>query len=258
MATFQPPPTFAEVVLFDKNAADPEAALKSAKFNPIWLKWFVDIASLLAGTSSGSGAILHNSLGGLQGGTGNQEYHLTSSEYSGTGSGNFVRETSPSLVTPILGTPTSGTLTNATGLPITGLAAGSSANLRSVLTDEISPASGLAIFGLAWAAWTPTRTSWTDVGSPTVTARYTQIGNFVLFQVKVVPGTTTATTGGTSYISLPVSAGASGVAGDASMGDLSTLISVGNCVISTSNSRCYVPTQAATGDALIIAGWYEV
>lgn len=35
-----------------------------------------------------------------------------------TGSGNFVRATSPSLVTPALGTPASGTLTSCTGLPL--------------------------------------------------------------------------------------------------------------------------------------------
>lgn len=36
-----------------------------------------------------------------------------------TGTGNAVRATSPTLVTPVLGTPTSGTLTNCTGLPLT-------------------------------------------------------------------------------------------------------------------------------------------
>jgi hypothetical protein len=35
-----------------------------------------------------------------------------------TGSGNFVRATSPTLVTPVLGTPASGTLTNCTSLPL--------------------------------------------------------------------------------------------------------------------------------------------
>jgi hypothetical protein len=39
---------------------------------------------------------------------------------SSTGTGNVVRATSPTLVTPLLGTPTSGTLTNCTGLPIVG------------------------------------------------------------------------------------------------------------------------------------------
>jgi hypothetical protein len=38
---------------------------------------------------------------------------------STTGTGNVVRATSPTLVSPVLGTPTSGTLTNCTGLPLT-------------------------------------------------------------------------------------------------------------------------------------------
>jgi hypothetical protein len=62
---------------------------------------------------------LHNGLGGLQGGSANQYYHLTSAEYTGTGTGNFVRATNPVLVAPNLDTPTSLTLTNATGLPLT-------------------------------------------------------------------------------------------------------------------------------------------
>ena len=66
-------------------------------------------------------AVLHNQLGGLQGGTSNEYYHMTSVEYTGSGTGNFVRATSPTLVTPVLGTPTSGTLTNCTGLPNGGL-----------------------------------------------------------------------------------------------------------------------------------------
>jgi hypothetical protein len=38
-----------------------------------------------------------------------------------SGSGLLLRQTSPTLVTPLLGTPTSGTLTNCTGLPYTGV-----------------------------------------------------------------------------------------------------------------------------------------
>ncbi len=65
-----------------------------------------------------------------------------------TGTGNVVRATSPTLVTPLLGTPTSGVLTNCTGLPvasgISGLAAGiatflatpTSANLLAAVTNE--------------------------------------------------------------------------------------------------------------------------
>ena len=42
----------------------------------------------------------HQDLQSLQGGTSNQYYHLTSTEYTGTGSGVFVRKDNPSLLSP--------------------------------------------------------------------------------------------------------------------------------------------------------------
>ena len=117
---------------------------------------------------------------------------------------------------------------------------------------------GRKVVAQNWTTWTPTRTDWTDVGSPTVTARYCQIANLVSFQIKVVPSTTVATTAGTSYISLPVSAGASALAGEASMMNITTLIAVGTCALDIANSRCYVPSQLATGNTLTISGAYEV
>ena len=43
---------------------------------------------------------LHSDLPGLQGGQANEFYHLTSAEYIGTGTGNFVRATGPTLSNP--------------------------------------------------------------------------------------------------------------------------------------------------------------
>lgn len=54
----------------------------------------------------------HDSASGILGGSTGQHYHLTSTEYTGTGTGAFVRATSPTLVTPTLGVAT------ATGLGI--------------------------------------------------------------------------------------------------------------------------------------------
>lgn len=71
--TFEPPPTYAEVVLFDKDGKNP-------RFNPIWLKWFVDVAAFLSGGVSSS--ITHNDTAGLQGGAVGEEYHLTSSQHT--------------------------------------------------------------------------------------------------------------------------------------------------------------------------------
>lgn len=86
-----------------------------------------------------------------------------------TGTGNYVKATSPTLVTPALGTPSALTLTNATGLPIaglTGLAAGiatwlatpSSANLAAAVTGETG--SGALVFGTSPTLVTP------DLGTP--------------------------------------------------------------------------------------------
>ena len=48
MSTFQPPPTWANPVVVD------EATGKSI-FNPVWLKWFIDLSAGLESTGSGSG-----------------------------------------------------------------------------------------------------------------------------------------------------------------------------------------------------------
>ena len=58
---------------------------------------------------------VHNDLAGLNGGTSNEYYHSTLTEYTGTGTGVFARATSPILVTPALGTPSALVGTNITG-----------------------------------------------------------------------------------------------------------------------------------------------
>lgn len=76
MATsFQPPPTYALPILVDEKSG-------RAQFNPIWLKWFVDMAQVLSSFGGGSGSADHNLLSNLQGGASNQYYHLSSAEYS--------------------------------------------------------------------------------------------------------------------------------------------------------------------------------
>lgn len=127
---------------------------------------------------------------------------------------------------------------------------GTIANVGTVLNGQFA-------YGITHT-WTPSRTSWTDVGSPTVTGRYCQINDKCYFQIKVVPATTVATTAGTSYTSLPLTANPADFTGDGSMENITTLIAVGSCVFDLTNNRCYVPTQAATGNTLEIAGWYPV
>lgn len=52
MAQFQPPPTYAEVVLVDSSGQ------QGPKFNPIWLKWFLDLVKGLNSGGAGSGSVI--------------------------------------------------------------------------------------------------------------------------------------------------------------------------------------------------------
>lgn len=125
-----------------------------------------------------------------------------------------------------------------------------------VLTTDVSGVLPSANGGNdAFQTYTPTRFGWTDVGSPTVTARFTKNGHVCFFEVQIVPGTTTATVAGTSYITLPVTA--AGLGGDGSMENLTTLIGVGGCAFDIPNSRVYVPTQTGTANTLVVSGWFE-
>lgn len=103
-------------------------------------------------TASGTGdALVANPLSQFAATTSAQLAGVLSDE---TGTGAVVLANSPTLVTPALGTPASGVLTNATGLPIaTGIAAGTSANLAGVISDETG--SGALVFGTSPTFTTP-------------------------------------------------------------------------------------------------------
>lgn len=68
MATdFQPPPTYANPIL---EETDPRTGEKTSKFNPVWLKWFVDLVALIPASGAGSGSVTSIVAGsGLTGGT---------------------------------------------------------------------------------------------------------------------------------------------------------------------------------------------
>jgi hypothetical protein len=73
MSLLAPPPTYADLLIEDQHSKKPV-------FNPIWLDWFVTMTKVL-NNSGGSSGLTHNSLSGLQGGTANEYYHATNSEY---------------------------------------------------------------------------------------------------------------------------------------------------------------------------------
>lgn len=74
-AVFQPPPTWAEPVVVDPRT-------QKATFNPVWLKWFIDLVGVINASGGGSGAVAHNSTTGLQGGSTNEYYHITSALFT--------------------------------------------------------------------------------------------------------------------------------------------------------------------------------
>ncbi len=105
-------------------------------------------------------------------------------------------------------------------------------------------------------SWAPVRTGWTDVDPPTVTGRFRVVGKQCFGQVKVVPGTSIATTAGTSYIALPIQA--KGFGGTVTMFNTTTKVAEGVGGIDVANSRAHLPSVSATGDTEIITFWYEV
>lgn len=107
-----------------------------------------------------------------------------------------------------------------------------------------------------WETWTPVRTSWTDVGTITVTAKFNVRGRMCHFSIKVSPATSIATTAGTSYVSLPIKA--AGFGGIATMVNRTANTAVGVCVIDETNSRVYPPSQSASGNTFFINGSYEI
>lgn len=75
MATnFPPPPTYASPIIED-------ARTKKPIFNPVWLNWFLQLATLLSNAGGGAGFFSHNDLTDLQGGTLNEFFHLSEADY---------------------------------------------------------------------------------------------------------------------------------------------------------------------------------
>ena len=83
MSIFEPPPTYADPVLI--NEKEKPGSKGYSKFNPIWLKWFLDITQVLTNAGGGSGSIQHNNLLGLQGGGASERYHLGQSDATNVG-----------------------------------------------------------------------------------------------------------------------------------------------------------------------------
>jgi hypothetical protein len=107
-----------------------------------------------------------------------------------------------------------------------------------------------------WSSFTPVFGSLTVVGATSYTGRYRIIGRSCQFQVSLSAATSIASTAGTDYLNLPISA--NGISGIATMTNNTTHIAVGVCNIDPDTSRCYLPTQIASGNTFKICGSYEI
>ena len=107
-----------------------------------------------------------------------------------------------------------------------------------------------------WIPFTPTFTSLTVVGATTYTGRYHIVGNQCFFQVTLLAATSVASTAGTTYMTLPITS--KGIAGSATMSNLTTNVAVGVAVVDAVNGRCYPPSQTASGNTFSLCGWHEV
>ena len=112
------------------------------------------------------------------------------------------------------------------------------------------------LFGIdRWESFT-VAVSLVVVGTPTYTGRYRIVGRQCFFQVTLVATTSIASTAGTHYVTLPITAG--GLGGVATMTNDTTNIAVGVCHLDVATSRAYLPTQAASANTFTVAGWFEI
>lgn len=106
-----------------------------------------------------------------------------------------------------------------------------------------------------WTPFDPAFGALTIVGTPAYFGRYRRIGRQVQFQVRFSAGTSIASVAGTDYLRLPIAA--QGLSGGATMQNLTTNVAVGVCVLDITNSRCYLPSQVASGNTFALYGEYE-
>lgn len=109
-----------------------------------------------------------------------------------------------------------------------------------------------------WTPWTPVFGSLTVVGATSYSGRWRVVGRQCFFEVAFSAATSIASTAGTDYLNLPLTANAGGLAGAGQMTNSTTKVGVGVCHLDVAGSRCYLPTQLASANVFNLAGWYEV
>lgn len=107
-----------------------------------------------------------------------------------------------------------------------------------------------------WTAWTPVFTSLTLVGAASYLGRYRVQGKSCEFQVQLSAATSIASTAGTTYLALPLTA--KGISGFGAMSNDTGNTPVGIGHLDVTNSRFYLPTQLASGNTFHLFGSFEI
>jgi hypothetical protein len=184
-------------------------------------------------------ANLHNDLAGLQGGAATEYFHSTSAEYTGTGTGVFVRETSPTLVTPALGTPSAlvGTNISGTATAFTASNVTTNANLTGEATSVGNAATltNSAVIGKVLTGYVS--------GAGTVAATDT-----ILQAIEKLNGNAAGATGTVSSVSVVSNNGFAGTVATATSTPAITLTTTVTGILKGSNVSGIVSAAAAATD----------
>ena len=106
-----------------------------------------------------------------------------------------------------------------------------------------------------WIAFDPAFGSLTVIGATTYSGMLRIVGRSVSFNVSFSAATSIASTAGTDYLTLPIT-GVGGASGMAIMTNANTNIAVGSCHIEP--GKCFLPTQAASGNTFRLSGQYQI
>ncbi len=106
-----------------------------------------------------------------------------------------------------------------------------------------------------WESFTPVFGSLTVIGATSYTGRLRIVGKSVEGQVKFSAATSIASVAGTDYLTLPIAA--AGLTGFGVMTNDTAKTAVGLCHLDVTNSRLYLPTQAASGSVFNLHFKYE-
>lgn len=125
-------------------------------------------------------------------------------------------------------------------------------------TEGFGTVSWLLFFNQLWTGdtgtnWTPTFTSLTTVGTPTISGVYYRIGQICYFRVDIVPGTSTTSTAGTTFINnFPLTARGNGIV-------LAVTGNVGSGLgmINASDNRIYPSAWSAITNPVTLIGMVE-